>query len=597
METWKRFPRYTDRPRRPPSRLARPIHIAKNHDASSLQHPYRRPAGLGVRGHPATLHHRHCLRAGERARQRRGDQAHDGRAAGQGAHRQRLVHADQRDHRPHRHDGQEFRSVAGRHLRRGDGRRLEKRQCPQQEDGRAGQLARRESHLRRHAGRARQVRRIEAAADGRQQGRRRRRGRQGLQRQLHAGMQKLQLYERHVLDQMALDVEAATERSFMLIVSLSALLVLLSLTIAWLISASITKPLEAAIDVAATVASGDLRTDFAPASRDQIGDLMRALKAMNDALGSVVGEVQSGTHAIALASGEIAAGNQDLSARTEQQAASLEETAASMVELTSTVRQNADNARQANALAQAASDVALRGGDIVGQVVETMGSIDGSAKKIVDIIGVIDGIAFQTNILALNAAVEAARAGEQGRGFAVVATEVRNLAQRSAAAAKEIKGLIDNSVQQVDIGARLVQQAGSTMSEVVASVRRVTDMMGEITSASQEQSTGIDQVNVAIAQMDSVTQQNAALVEEAAAAADSMREQAAGLARVAAGFKLHRTQAAPTAAARARAAAPVKTTAAKLARTVAAANTQPRLSARKTPAPAIVSGADEWEEF
>jgi len=412
-----------------------------------------------------------------------------------------------------------------------------------------------------------------------------------------AGMQKLQLYERHVLDQMALDVEAATERSFMLIVSLSALLVLLSLTIAWLISASITKPLEAAIDVAATVASGDLRTDFAPASRDQIGDLMRALKAMNDALGSVVGEVQSGTHAIALASGEIAAGNQDLSARTEQQAASLEETAASMVELTSTVRQNADNARQANALAQAASDVALRGGDIVGQVVETMGSIDGSARKIVDIIGVIDGIAFQTNILALNAAVEAARAGEQGRGFAVVATEVRNLAQRSAAAAKEIKGLIDNSVQQVDIGARLVQQAGSTMSEVVASVRRVTDMMGEITSASQEQSTGIDQVNVAIAQMDSVTQQNAALVEEAAAAADSMREQAAGLARVAAGFKLHRTQAAPTAAARARAAAPVKTTAAKLARTVAAANTQPRLSARKTPAPAIVSGADEWEEF
>src|SRR5471030_3099607 len=391
-----------------------------------------------------------------------------------------------------------------------------------------------------------------------------------------AGMQKLQQYERAVLDQMAVDVEAATDRSFKLIVALSMLLVLLSVTIAWLISASITTPLEAAIDVAATVASGDLRTDFAPASRDQIGDLMRALKAMNDALGSVVGEVQSGTHAIALASGEIAA---------------------SMVELTSTVRQNADNARQANALAQAASDVALRGGDIVGQVVETMGSIDGSARKIVDIIGVIDGIAFQTNILALNAAVEAARAGEQGRGFAAVATEVRNLAQRSATAAKEIKGLIDNSVQQVDIGARLVQQAGSTMSEVVASVRRVTDMMGEITSASQEQSTGIDQVNVAIAQMDSVTQQNAALVEEAAAAADSMREQAAGLARVAAGFKLHRTQAAPTAAARARAAAPVKTTAAKLARTVAAANTQPRLSARKTPAPAIVSGADEWEEF
>src|SRR5476649_608447 len=353
-----------------------------------------------------------------------------------------------------------------------------------------------------------------------------------------AGMQKLQLYERHVLDQMALDVEAATERSFMLIVSLSALLVLLSLTIAWLISASITKPLEAAIDVAATVASGDLRTDFAPASRDQIGDLMRALKAMNDALGSVVGEVQSGTHAIALASGEIAAGNQDLSARTEQQAASLEETAASMVELTSTVRQNADNARQANALAQAASDVALRGGDIVGQVVETMGSIDGSARKIVDIIGVIDGIAFQTNILALNAAVEAARAGEQGRGFAVVATEVRNLAQRSAAAAKEIKGLIDNSVNQVGIGAKLVDDAGVAMQAIVESIKNVTDIMGEISTANLEQTSGIEQISQAVTQMDDVTQQNATMVEEAAAAATALQDQASNLARMVSFFEI-----------------------------------------------------------
>ncbi|WP_296001210.1 methyl-accepting chemotaxis protein [Rugamonas sp.] len=420
-----------------------------------------------------------------------------------------------------------------------------------------------------------------------------------------AGMLKLQQYERGVLDQMAHDVEAATSRSFNLIVALSALLVLLGATGAWLISTSITKPLEAAIAVAATVASGDLRTHFAQASRDQIGDLMRALHAMNDALGTVVGEVQSGTQAIALASGEIASGNQDLSSRTEQQAAALEETASAMVQLTSTVKQNADNARQANVLAQSASEIAQKGGMVVSQVVDTMGSIDGSAKKIVDIIGVIDGIAFQTNILALNAAVEAARAGEQGRGFAVVATEVRNLAQRSAAAAKEIKGLIDDSVQQVDIGARLVQQAGSTMDDVVASVRRVTDMMGEITAASQEQSTGIDQVNIAIAQMDRVTQQNAALDEEAAAAADSMQEQAAGLARVAAGFRLHQERTAPAlmAPAKASAAKPARLAAAKPARVAAArpatpaTRTAPRLSARKAPVLATAASADEWEEF
>src|SRR5471030_5769 len=412
-----------------------------------------------------------------------------------------------------------------------------------------------------------------------------------------AKVQALLANQRKAINDTALSIEQANTRSFTLLVALSMLLIALGTVCAFLISRSITRPLRAAIAVAATVADGDLRTVFTAPSRDEIGDLMRALKGMNDALGRIVREVQGGTTAIASASSQIAAGNLDLSTRTEQQASSLEETASSMEQLTATVRQNVANGGQANQLAAAASEIAIKGGDIVGQVVETMGSIDASSRKIVDIIGVVDGIAFQTNILALNAAVEAARAGEQGRGFAVVASEVRNLAQRSAAAAKEIKGLIDNSVQQVDIGARLVQQAGSTMSEVVASVRRVTDMMGEITSASQEQSTGIDQVNVAIAQMVSVTQQNAALVEEAAAAADSMREQAAGLARVAAGFKLHRAQAVPIAGPRARAAAPVKTTAAKLARTVRAANTQPRLSARKTPAPAIVSGADEWEEF
>jgi methyl-accepting chemotaxis protein len=353
-----------------------------------------------------------------------------------------------------------------------------------------------------------------------------------------AGMQQLVDHERQVLDRMAQEIEAATSRSIQLSVLLGVLLVGLSAIGAWLISRSITVPLTAAIEVAATVASGDLGTRFGAAGNDQIGDLMRALQRMNTELVKVVGEVQRGARTIALASGEIAAGNQDLSQRTEEQASSLEETASSMEQLTSTVRQNADNARQANQLAQTASTVAEQGGAIVGQVVETMGTINAASRKIVDIISVIDGIAFQTNILALNAAVEAARAGEQGRGFAVVASEVRNLAQRSAAAAREIKELIGNSVDQVDIGARLVQQAGSTMDDVVASVRRVTDIMGEITSASAEQSMGIDQVNTAITQMDQVTQQNAALVEQAAAAAASMQDQAERLAQVAASFRL-----------------------------------------------------------
>jgi methyl-accepting chemotaxis protein len=261
---------------------------------------------------------------------------------------------------------------------------------------------------------------------------------------------------------------------------------------------------------------------------------------MNSSLVKIVGDVRTGTDNMASASSQIASGNLDLSSRTEEQASSLEETASSMQEMTSTVKQNADNARQANQLAASASEVALRG-SVVAQVVDTMSSINESSKKIVDIIGVIDGIALQINILALNAAVEAARAGEQGRGFAVVASEVRNLAQRSAAAAKEIKGLIGDSVEKVDLGARLVEQAGTTMGEIVDSVKRVTDIMSEITCASQEQTSGIEQINQAISQMDQVTQQNAALVEEAAAAAESLQERAGALAQVVSVFKLDAT--------------------------------------------------------
>jgi methyl-accepting chemotaxis protein len=265
---------------------------------------------------------------------------------------------------------------------------------------------------------------------------------------------------------------------------------------------------------------------------------MYAMRTMQHGLAQLVEKVRSGTDTITTASSEIAAGNIDLSARTEEQASSLEETAASMEELTSTVQTNTDNVQQANVLASQASEIALRGGQVVEQVVQTMGSINDAAKRIADIIGVIDGIAFQTNILALNAAVEAARAGEQGRGFAVVASEVRNLAQRSAAAAKEIKALISDSVDRVDTGSRLVNVAGETMNDVVTSVKRVTDIMAEITLAGQEQSAGIAQVNQAVAQMDQVTQQNAALVEEAAAAADSMQAQAQQLSRIVSTFRL-----------------------------------------------------------
>ncbi|WP_414691210.1 methyl-accepting chemotaxis protein [Noviherbaspirillum sp.] len=346
-----------------------------------------------------------------------------------------------------------------------------------------------------------------------------------------------------LMDKGSADADAQYRESVMMMLGLAAVTILLAIAFSWWVARSITRPLHAAVKVAQTVAAGDLTSEIEVGSTDETGRLMQALKDMNASLARVVSEVRAGTDTITTASGEIATGNQDLSARTEEQASSLEETALSMEELTSTVRQNADNARQANQLAMCASEVACKGGVVVAQVVDTMQSINTSSRKIVDIIGVIDGIAFQTNILALNAAVEAARAGEQGRGFAVVAAEVRSLAQRSAAAAREIKELISNSVESVDAGTKLVDQAGITMHEIVDSIRRVTDIVGEITAASQEQSSGIEHINQAITQMDQTTQQNAALVEEAAAASEAMQNQASKLALAVSVFKLEGRQA------------------------------------------------------
>ncbi|CAN5433728.1 methyl-accepting chemotaxis protein [soil metagenome] len=305
----------------------------------------------------------------------------------------------------------------------------------------------------------------------------------------------------------------------------------------WIIR-STTKPIDDAVGIARAVAAGDLAMEFDANGTNETGLLLGALHDMKTRLAGVVGEVRRNAEGVATASAQIAQGNNDLSSRTEQQASALEETAASMEELSSTVRQNADNARQANQLAVSASSVAVRGGEVVTQVVDTMKSINDSSRKIVDIIAVIDGIAFQTNILAPNAAVEAARAGEQGRGFAVVAAEVRSLAQRSAEAAKEIKTLISASVERVGQGTLLVDQAGVTMQEVVSSIRRVTDIVGEISAASTEQSTGVAQVGEAVTQMDQATQQNAALVEESAAAAESLKGQAQQLVQAMAVFQL-----------------------------------------------------------
>ena len=384
----------------------------------------------------------------------------------------------------------------------------------------------------------------------------------------------------------AADAQATYDNTLQLMMGLSAAILVLTAFIAWRITRSITMPVARALAVAETVAAGDLTSRIEATTGDELGQLLNALRKMNDSLLATVSTVRGGTELIASASSQVAAGSLDLSSRTEEQASALEETASSMEELTSTVKQNADNARQANTLAGVASSVAERGGAVIREVVGTMDAINESSKRIGDIIGVIDGIAFQTNILALNAAVEAARAGEQGRGFAVVASEVRALAQRSAAAAKDIKLLIDDSTAKVGDGSRLVGEAGSTMGEVVDSIRRVADLMGEISAASGEQSAGIEQINQAIAQMDQVTQQNAALVEETSAAADAMRSQAGKLATAVAVFRTGETGTAPPAAPRAVKPATPPRVPAKLARPA---------PVRKEP---VAAGAgDGWEEF
>jgi len=355
---------------------------------------------------------------------------------------------------------------------------------------------------------------------------------------------------------------------------------------------AIVAPVQEALAVFERIAHGDLTSRITNVSRNEVGRMMQALAAMQDSLSKVVAEVRGGADSMASATQQIASGNQDLSQRTEEQASSLEQTAASMEELTAVVRQNADNAREAGVLAGEASQIALKGGEVVGRVVDTMNEINGASRKVVEIIGVIEGIAFQTNILALNAAVEAARAGEQGRGFAVVAGEVRSLAQRSAAAAKEIEALIGESGRRVESGTRLVAEAGQTMGEIVHAVKRVTDIMNEIGAASQEQTSGIEQVSQAVGQMDQVTQQNAALVEEAAAAAGALEEQAQKLKSVVSVFQLAGVSGGPAAA-----------------KAVAAAQSSPsrpqpqscpRAAAVPALRPAIASPApagDDWSAF
>ncbi|PLY41966.1 methyl-accepting chemotaxis protein [Janthinobacterium sp. ROICE36] len=427
-----------------------------------------------------------------------------------------------------------------------------------------------------------------------------------VQKKWMEALEQLAALEDKLNEQMQSDARKAFDSARLFMIILGVLAVAMGVAAALVITRGLLKQLGGEPDytasIAGSIANGDLSIGIHTQPSDT-SSLLAEMKEMRDSLVGIVGQVRVGTETIGTASREIADGNLDLSSRTEMQASALEKTASAMEELTSTVKQNADNAREANKLAATASDVALKGGSVVSQVVDTMSSINESAKKIVDIIGVIDGIAFQTNILALNAAVEAARAGEQGRGFAVVASEVRNLAQRSAGAAKEIKILIDDSAEKTERGTRLVGQAGVTMGEVVDSVRRVTDIMSEIASASQEQSAGIEQVNLSIIEMDGMTQQNAALVEQAAAAAQSLQDQAAELAHVVSIFKLVEGEEKPAAYVPAPVAAapvavrkpapalrPVKSLTRKAEAAAPAASAAPRKVA-------AASSNDEWEEF
>ena len=426
------------------------------------------------------------------------------------------------------------------------------------------------------------------------------------------------------MNKSAQDVQRVTTLTGQLLLGIAGAAALMGALIAWVLTRSITRQLGGEPDYTASVvheiANGNLAVDIHTQDGDK-HSLLAEIKNMRDGLAKVVANVREGSEAVASASTQISEGNQDLSGRTEEQASALQQTAASMEQLSSTVQQNADNARQANQLAQSASTVAIQGGDVVAQVVDTMKGINDSSKKIADIIGVIDSIAFQTNILALNAAVEAARAGEQGRGFAVVASEVRSLAGRSADAAKEIKELITDSVTRVEQGSSLVSQAGVTMSEVVSSIRRVTDIMGEISAASSEQSAGVSQVGEAVTQMDQTTQQNAALVEEMAAAASSLSNQAQDLVQTVAVFKLssnygnsiartpraaaapHRPAApaparkpAPRASAPAGLGAPARP-AAKAAPTAKAGSHKALPHSSASTSPAKADSMDDWESF
>ncbi|KAB8042346.1 methyl-accepting chemotaxis protein [Janthinobacterium aquaticum] len=436
-----------------------------------------------------------------------------------------------------------------------------------------------------------------------------------VQKKWMEALEQLATLEDNLNAQMQTDARTAFDSARVFMIVLGALAVALGVVAALVITRGLLKQLGGEPDYASTIVGSIAKGDLSIGIQTQTGDngsLLAEMKEMRNSLVGIVSQVRVGTETIGMASREIADGNIDLSSRTEMQASALEKTASAMEELTSTVKQNADNAREANKLAATASDVALKGGSVVSQVVDTMSSINESAKKIVDIIGVIDGIAFQTNILALNAAVEAARAGEQGRGFAVVASEVRSLAQRSAGAAKEIKILIDDSAEKTERGTRLVGQAGVTMGEVVDSVRRVTDIMSEIASASAEQSAGIEQVNLSIIEMDGMTQQNAALVEQAAAAAQSLQDQAAELSNVVSVFTLVEGEqrvaaaAAPAPVAVAAPVAPRKPATAlrpikSLTRKSVATEPATAAAPKTTPAPkraaAAATSNDEWEEF